>query len=102
MKHHIERPIESEGDDRLLRQDFVARLLGAVIEPEGRATGIVLGLSGPGGSGKSSILNMIADLIEARYPATIVVWFKPMAGQFTQRPDQYFLRRSDSNARGER
>ena len=77
MNHNVERPIETEGDDRLLRQDFVARLLGALIEPEGRATGIVLGLSGPGGSGKSSILNMVAEMAEARHPAAIVVSFSP-------------------------
>jgi len=77
MNHNVERPIESEGDDRLLRQDFVARLLGALIEPEGRATGIVLGLSGPGGSGKSSILNMVAELAETSHPAAIVVSFNP-------------------------
>jgi Cdc6-like AAA superfamily ATPase len=77
MNHNVERPIESEGDDRLLRQDFVARLLGALIEPEGRSTGIVIGLSGPGGSGKSSILNMVAELAEARHPAAIVVSFNP-------------------------
>jgi KAP family P-loop domain len=77
MNHNVERPIETEGDDRLLRQDFVARLLDALIEPEGQATGIVLGLSGPGGSGRSSILNMVAELAEARHPAAIVVSFNP-------------------------
>jgi hypothetical protein len=77
MNHNVERPIKTEGDDRLLRQDFAARLLGALIEPEGRATGIVLGLAGPGGSGKTSILNMVAELAEARHPATIVVAFNP-------------------------
>jgi hypothetical protein len=77
MNHNVERPIETKGHDRLLRQDFVARLLGALIEPEGRATGIVLGLAGPGGSGKSSILNMVAELAEARHPAAIVVSFNP-------------------------
>src|SRR5271165_4613749 len=77
MKRDVERPIETEGDDRLLRRDFVARLLGALIGPEGRATGVVLGLTGPGGSGKSSILNMVAELAEARHPATVVVTFNP-------------------------
>jgi hypothetical protein len=77
MNQNVERPIETEGDDRLLRQDLVARLLGALIDPEGRATGIVLGLSGPGGSGKSSILNMVAELAEASHPAAIVVSFSP-------------------------
>jgi predicted KAP-like P-loop ATPase len=77
MNHNVERPIERTRDDRLLRQDFAARLLGALIEPEGRATGMVLGLCGPGGSGKSSILNMVAELAEARHPATVVVSFNP-------------------------
>src|SRR5215468_4867933 len=77
MDQNVERPIEAERDDRLLRLDFVSRLLGALIEPEGRATGIVLGLAGPGGSGKTSILNMVAELAEARHPATIVVAFNP-------------------------
>src|SRR6516165_5973348 len=77
MNHNVERPIETEGDDRLLRQDFVTRLLDTLIEPEGRATGIVLGLTGPGGSGKSSILNMVAEHAQARHPATVVVTFNP-------------------------
>jgi energy-coupling factor transporter ATP-binding protein EcfA2 len=77
MKRNVERPIQTERDDRLLRQDFVSRLLGALIEPEGRASGVVLGLTGPTGSGKSSILNMVAELAEARHPATVVVMFSP-------------------------
>ena len=77
MNRNVERPIESEGDDRLLRRDLVARLLGALVDLEGRATGIVLGLAGPGGSGKSSILNLVAEMAETRYPATIVVTFNP-------------------------
>ena len=77
MDQNVERPIEAERDDRLLRQDFVSRLLGALIEPEGRATGIVLGLTGPAGSGKSSILNMVAERAEANHPATTVVMFNP-------------------------
>jgi hypothetical protein len=78
MNHNLERPIGTGGDDRLLRLDFAARLLGALIEPEGRATGIVLGLTGPGGSGKSSILNMVAELAEACHPAAVVVSFNPL------------------------
>jgi putative protein kinase ArgK-like GTPase of G3E family len=75
MNQNVERPIDTERDDRLLRQDFVSRLLGALIEPEGRATGIVLGLTGPAGSGKSSILNMVAERAEANHPATTIVTF---------------------------
>ena len=77
MNHDIERPVETERHDRLLRHDFVARLLDALIDPDGRATGVVLGLTGPSGSGKSSILNLVAERAEARHPATIVVTFNP-------------------------
>jgi predicted KAP-like P-loop ATPase len=77
MDQNVERPIATEEYDRLLRQDFAARLLGALIEPEGRATGIVLGLTGPGGSGKSSTLNMVVELAEKHHPATTVVTFNP-------------------------
>jgi Cdc6-like AAA superfamily ATPase len=77
MKQNVERPIETERQDRLLRQDLVVRLLAALIEPEGRATGVVLGLAGPSGSGKSSILNMVTEAAEARHPAAVVVTFNP-------------------------
>ena len=77
MDQNVERPIGTERDDRLLRQDLVSRLLGALIEPEGRATGMVLGLTGPFGSGKSSVLNMVAERAEANHPATIIVTFNP-------------------------
>ena len=77
MNHNVERPIETGQDDRLLRQDFVTRLLGSLLEPEGRATGAVLGLTGPSGSGKSSALNLFAELVETRHPATVVVSFNP-------------------------
>jgi hypothetical protein len=77
MHHDTERPVETEQQDRLLRHDFVARLLDALIDPDGRATGVVLGLTGPSGGGKSSILNLVAERAEARHPATIVVTFNP-------------------------
>jgi KAP-like P-loop domain-containing protein len=77
MHHNLERPIETERDDRLLHKELVARLLGALIDPEGRATGIVLGLAGASGSGKSSVLNMVAERTERHHPAAIVVRFNP-------------------------
>src|ERR1700730_7261562 len=77
MNQNLERPIETERDDRLLRRDFVVRLLGALIEPEGRATGVVLGLAGPSGSGKSSILNMVAEAAAAQNPRAVVFTFNP-------------------------
>ncbi len=77
MHHNIERPIETERDDRLLHKELVARLLGALFDPEGRATGIVLGLAGASGSGKSSVLNMVAERTEQHHPAAVVIRFNP-------------------------
>jgi len=81
MNHDIERPVETEQQDRLLRHDFVARLLDALIGPDGRTAGVVLGLTGPSGIGKSSILNLVAERADARHPSTIVVAFNPWLAQ---------------------
>src|SRR5215472_5544486 len=81
MNHDIERPVETGQQDRLLRHDFVARLLDALIGPDGRATGVVLGLTGPSGIGKSSILNLVAERAETRHPSTIVISFNPWLAQ---------------------
>ena len=77
MKIDIERPVETERDDRLLRRDFVAHLVDALIGSDGRATGLVLGLTGSSGSGKSSIVNLVSALAEARHPEIILVGFNP-------------------------
>ena len=77
MHHNLERPIETERDDRLLHKELVARLLGALIDPEWRATGIALGLAGASGSGKSSVLNMVAERTERHHPAAVVIRFNP-------------------------
>jgi energy-coupling factor transporter ATP-binding protein EcfA2 len=77
MKIDIERPVETERDDKLLRRDFVAQLVDALIGSDGRTTGLVLGLTGSSGSGKSSIVNLVSALAEARHPETILVDFNP-------------------------
>src|SRR5436309_1604404 len=77
MHQSLERPIETERDDRLLRKELVAQLLRALIDPEGRATGVVLGLAGGSGSGKSSILNMAAEQTERHHPSAVVIRFNP-------------------------
>lgn len=77
MKIDLERPVETERDDRLLRRDFVAHLVDALIGSDGRTTGLVLGLTGSSGSGKSSIVNLVSALAEARHPETILVVFNP-------------------------
>ncbi|CAN7213407.1 KAP family NTPase [Phenylobacterium sp. LjRoot219] len=65
-----DRPIERARDDRLDRTPFVENLARALVYDEKdddgrfvarRATGIVVGLTGKWGSGKSSIVNLLAD-----------------------------------------
>src|SRR5436309_4284924 len=73
-----ERPIESSADDRLERSLFIERLASALVNPvTGRSTGIVVGITGPWGSGKSSILNLLREWIKARYEDALVVQFDP-------------------------
>lgn len=73
-----ERPIESSDEDKLERDPFVRRLVSALIEPEtGRSRGVVIGITGPWGSGKSSILNLLRERLKEIHPDTVVVSFDP-------------------------
>jgi hypothetical protein len=75
---HPERPIESKTDDALGRDGFVRRLVSAVInERTKRSTGVVIGITGPWGSGKSSILNLVQERIRAEHENAVVVRFDP-------------------------
>jgi predicted KAP-like P-loop ATPase len=66
-------PIRSLGEDRLGRRSF-AQALAAEIMAAPVSRGYVMGLTGPWGSGKTSILNMTVDALEDR---AIVVHFNP-------------------------
>lgn len=73
-----ERPIQSVAEDQLHRLPFVSRLVDALISPvTGKANGVVIGVTGPWGSGKSSILNMLAEQIAIKYDGAHVVRFDP-------------------------
>jgi hypothetical protein len=73
-----ERPILKASQDALERGRFVERLAGALIgRNTAPATGIVLGLTGSWGSGKSSILNLLAAHIQEKYPQAVLVRFDP-------------------------
>ncbi|MCP1613546.1 hypothetical protein J2848_005242 [Azospirillum lipoferum] len=81
-EQHPDRPIATATEDRLGRSEFVARLARALVTPTGRASGVVIGLNGPWGSGKSSILNLLAEECGAaakreNRPAPVVVRFDP-------------------------
>ncbi|MEQ9487592.1 MAG: KAP family NTPase [Alphaproteobacteria bacterium] len=76
----LERPVTGPEDDQLDRGRFVNRLCDAVVNPKYKqATGIVIGLTGPWGSGKSSILNMTDATLKTMYgeQGIIVVRFDP-------------------------
>lgn len=69
-----DRPIESSDDDRLDRIPFVESLARALVREEKdncgrvvacRSTGIVVGLTGKWGSGKSSILNLLGEHLKS-------------------------------------
>jgi hypothetical protein len=73
-----ERPITELADDRLGRGPFLERLCDALINPNTKAsTGVVIGISGPWGSGKSSLLNLLHKRIKQRYRDAVVVRFNP-------------------------
>lgn len=73
-----ERPIVSRDHDLLERTEFVRRLCDAVINPQTKtATGVVVGITGPWGSGKSSVLNLLAEYISVTYGHALVVRFDP-------------------------
>jgi predicted KAP-like P-loop ATPase len=74
----LERPITAPEDDRLDRGAFIARLCNAVLDRETRkATGAIVGITGPWGSGKSSVLNLLDAYIREHYSEAAVVRFDP-------------------------
>lgn len=73
-----ERPILTTDQDALGREGFVRRLVSAVINAEsGKATGVVVGITGAWGSGKSSILNLMEERIRSHHRDAVVVRFDP-------------------------
>ncbi len=70
-----DRPESSIADDRLGRGTFAARLAATLVERSGR-DGLVIGLYGPWGDGKTTLLQMIEWEIK-RTSQVEVVWFNP-------------------------
>lgn len=74
---HIDRPITSRNQDRLGRAGF-ARSIAEAIAAWTEDDSLVIGLTGPWGSGKSSIKNMIVEIIREHHgPNVGVVDFNP-------------------------
>ena len=66
-------PIGSLGEDRLGRRPFAEALAAEILDAPAHR-GYVMGLTGPWGSGKTSILNMTVDAIKNE---AVVVQFNP-------------------------
>lgn len=77
MVREPERPIRSKSEDALDRGRFVTRLVDALVNKAGQPTGVVVGLTGQWGSGKSSILNLLDEAIRERHRPAYVVRFDP-------------------------
>jgi predicted KAP-like P-loop ATPase len=73
--YSTDRPIRSAGEDRFARAPFAARI-GDTIAHRPDVSSLVLGLYGPWGDGKSSVLSMIEERL-AGEPNVIVVNFNP-------------------------
>jgi predicted KAP-like P-loop ATPase len=61
-------PITTASEDRLGRSDFAAALTEAIATVSGRDS-FVIGIHGKWGTGKSSVLNLIAETIDRRNKA---------------------------------
>lgn len=81
-----ERPISTCDQDKLGRDAFIERLVSGLIsekfsKPSGAkthiATGVVIGLTGPWGSGKSSVVNLVHENIRVTHPSALVIKFDP-------------------------
>lgn len=78
-----DRPIERRGEDVLGRRAFSEALARAIKGWSGRES-LVLALYGAWGNGKSSIKNMVIDVLESESPQVLIVDFNPW--QLANRP----------------
>ena len=72
-----DRAIETAADNLLVGRDefagYIARAMRGYKEPDG----FVVGLTGPWGSGKSSVKNMVVEAVKKANPSHVVVEFEP-------------------------
>ena len=64
MKFDADRPIESGNDDLLERRPFAERIARQILDVP-TEDGFTIAVAGPWGSGKTSVLNMITETIDA-------------------------------------
>ncbi len=73
-----DRSIRSRDEDRLARGELAARLSDCLIDPStSRATGLVVGLAGSWGSGKSSVISLVEEELRRRHKDVALVVFNP-------------------------
>lgn len=65
MSYNADRPIKEEGEDRLGRAAFARHLANGITEYKGK-DGLVIGLYGKWGSGKTSIINMTINILKLK------------------------------------
>ena len=75
---NADRPIESIGDDLLSRASFCTSLANAIQHWNGKES-LVLGVYGPWGSGKTSVKNIVLDLLKKKEHPLSVIEFNPWA-----------------------
>lgn len=77
-----DRPLSSKSDDKLNRAPFAERV-GEVLRGLPKGAGLVVGIHGPWGDGKTTVLNMLQADLDAD-GATVTVQFNPW--RFTDEP----------------
>ncbi len=75
---NIDRPIKSPEDDRLHRLPFVKHLAKRLVRDR-KSTGLIIGLIGPWGCGKTSVLNLLQIELEQneKFNHPLIVRFNP-------------------------
>jgi hypothetical protein len=93
-----DRPIESPHEDLLSREGFV-RVLASQALAQGKEEGFVMGLGGPWGIGKTSLLNLMAGELES--DEAYVVRFDPWLFSDSEELVLRFLRELTTQLSGE-
>lgn len=71
-----DRPIERLNDDRLARRSFAESVAGHILAEQGEH-GFAAAVIGEWGSGKTSVLNMIAERLKTESEETVILQFNP-------------------------
>jgi predicted KAP-like P-loop ATPase len=83
-------PIRKKKEDRLNRAGFAEALAEQIASVPGSG-GVVFGLLGPYGSGKTSILNMVEETLKETPENPVVLWFNPWLFSGTEQLVEHFF-----------